>query len=120
MARDPHGRFARESTEERPHGYQRYYRGCRCGVCREGVRVHTAERRAAKRTLTPVAGGAFEPAAAGPCVAAVRAALAVLNLGDEWAADACGRDGSHLGQSGCGDVAAGGVPSVDVGDGSVA
>jgi hypothetical protein len=77
MVRDPRGRFVRESPEERPHGYQRYYRGCRCAVCREGVRVHKAELRARKRGLTPVpplvsaqTGTQAEP---GPVVAAVRA-----------------------------------------------
>jgi hypothetical protein len=62
------------------HGWQQYYRGCRCAVCREGVRLRVAERRAAKRTLTPVPAvpvpAQDEPLAEpGPCVRAVRAEL---------------------------------------------
>jgi hypothetical protein len=41
------------------HGWRNYYRGCRCPVCRDGVRVHVAEYRARRRGLTAV------PAAAG-------------------------------------------------------
>lgn len=53
MVRDRRGRYVSESTEL-PHGWQSYYRGCRCDVCRDGVRVHTAELRARKRGLAPV------------------------------------------------------------------
>ena len=51
MVRDPHGRFV---AAELPHGWRRYYQGCRCDVCRDGVRVHVAERRAERRGLRPV------------------------------------------------------------------
>jgi hypothetical protein len=64
------------------HGWQEYYRGCRCAVCREGVRLRVAQRRAAKRTLTPVpVVAADEPLAEpGPCVRAVRAELDGLGV----------------------------------------
>jgi hypothetical protein len=67
------------------HGWQEYYRGCRCAVCREGVRLRVAERRAAKRTLTPLPAvpvpAQDEPLPEpGPCVRAVRAELDGLGL----------------------------------------
>jgi hypothetical protein len=94
MDRDPRGRFVRETPEERPHGYQRYYRGCRCDVCREGVRVHTAQLRARRRGLAPVPSPPARAAvpdqpdhddviASGPCVAAVRAEVARLGVASE-------------------------------------
>jgi hypothetical protein len=58
------------------HGWQRSYGGCRCDVCREGVRVRTAERRASRRGLTPVppapSNRQYVADSPGPCVAAVR------------------------------------------------
>jgi hypothetical protein len=77
------------------HGWQQYYRGCRCAVCREGVRLRVAERRAAKRTLTPVPAPPAEDAgvpnetpapndAPGPVVAAVQAELATLGDLTGW------------------------------------
>jgi hypothetical protein len=84
------------------HGWQAYNRGCRCAVCREGVRVRVAQRRAQRRGLTPVPSlpaepnpmdtvvggdvlnGRAEPGQKrlepGPCVLAVRADLE--SLGD--------------------------------------
>jgi hypothetical protein len=74
------------------HGWQQYYRGCRCAVCREGVRLRVAERRAAKRTLTPLPMpaqvGEIQPPVRnltpGPVVASVRAELATLGDLTGW------------------------------------
>jgi bacterioferritin-associated ferredoxin len=83
------------AASELPHGRSRYtHAGCRCGVCREAMRVYVAGRRAAKRGLAPVpVANATEAVAdvrqdvataqncaVGPCVAAVREVLAELPL----------------------------------------